>query len=75
MKTNSQNSNHPTNYVEIDPRNNPVPSELRKSADKKGLASLIIGIILLFFLTFGQILYPFRDYSIISSAPNSNLCF
>lgn len=56
MNTNSQIPNHPTNYVEIDPRNNPVPSELRKSADKKGLASLIIGIILLFFLTFGQIL-------------------
>ncbi|MBQ9680685.1 MAG: hypothetical protein IJV48_08410 [Ruminococcus sp.] len=56
MNTYSTNSNHPANNSEIDSRNNTVPSKLRESAEKKGLASLKIGIVLLFFLTFGQIL-------------------
>lgn len=63
MNTYSPNPNHPANNAEIDPRNNTVTSELRESAKKKGLASLIIGIALLFFLTFGQILLylPFSE--------------
>ena len=56
MNTYSQNPNHPANNSEIDPRNNTVPSKLREGVEKKGLASLTIGIVLLFFLTFGQIL-------------------
>lgn len=56
MSTYSPNSNLPNNDSEITTHNNTLPSSMQESAKKKGLASLIIGIILLFFLTFGQIL-------------------
>ena len=56
MSNYSTHSNHPNNDSEIATHNNTPPSIMQKSAKKKGLASLIIGIILLFFLTFGQIL-------------------
>ena len=56
MSTYSPNSNHPNNDSEITTHNNPLPSSMQESAKKKGLASFIIGIVLLHFLTIGQFL-------------------
>ena len=52
-------------YSEVDSHNDAASPILQNSAKKKGIASLIIGILLLFFLTFGQLViyFPFSEFS------------
>lgn len=66
MNTYNPNSAAPTDkHPEVDSRDNETSSLSQKSAKRKGIASLIIGIILLLFVTFGQffIFLPYSEFS------------